>query len=317
VYKENIEVICIGQAVLDCITKGWNGGSPDSIAGMADSIDLAPGGDAYNEGVILSRLGHRVQVMCRLGHDIAGGIITGKLMENAVDTNAVFYSDTAPTPVAVLLVAGNGSRRSMNSAAQQSHTFEPDISLLKGVKVVSLASLFRIPFVHPETILTVCRAAKANGAIVTADTKLVYNNQLTLADIKAALPYIDYIFPNETEAEYYTQKKEYSAMADVFLDFGVKNVIIKTGPKGCFVKNMQTCFTVPAYRLNACDTTGAGDNFAAGFISSVIRGFDLREAVEFATACAALCVQSVGGTAAIQNREQIEAFILNGSPGNL
>lgn len=310
--NKNIEVICIGQAVLDCITKGWDGDSLHSIAGMADSIDLAPGGDAFNEAIILSRLGHRVQVMCRLGQDIAGNIITENLTENAVDTNAIFYSNNAPTPVAILLVAGDGSRRSINSAAQQAYTFEPDTTLLRGTKVVSLASLFRIPFVCPETILAICQTAKSNGAIITADTKLAYNNQLTLADIKAALPYIDYIFPNETEAEYYTQKKEYSEMADVFLNYGVKNVIIKTGPRGCFVKNAQECFSVPAYGVNACDTTGAGDNFVAGFISSMIRGLELREAVKFATGCAALCVQSVGGTAGVQSREQVEAFILSG-----
>lgn len=93
--NKNIEVICIGQAVLDCITKGWDGGSLHSIAGMADSA----------------------------------------------------------------------------------YTFEPDTTLLRGTKVVSLASLFRIPFVCPETILAICQTAKFNGTIVTADTKLGFRNQ--------------------------------------------------------------------------------------------------------------------------------------------
>jgi len=305
---KNIEIICIGQAVVDCITKGWDGASNHTLAGMADSITLSPGGDAFNESVILSRLGHRVQIMCGLGRDSAGDMITDKLTGNTVDTNAIFRSDSAQTPVAIILVTADGSRRSVSSAAHQLHFFEPDAALIKEARVVSLASLFRAPFNRPETILAVCRAAKAAGALVTADTKLVYNDELALADIREALPYIDYIFPNETEAQYYTQKDNYSEMADVFLDYGVKNVIIKTGAKGCFVKNKQVCFTVPAYKVTASDTTGAGDNFAAGFISSIIRGASLQRAAEFAVGCSALCVQALGATDGVQSREQVEAF---------
>jgi len=308
-YNNNIEVICIGQAVLDCIIKGQNADSYHDITKMADSITLSPGGDAFNESVILSRLGHQVRIMCGLGQDLAGEILTDKLKENAIDTDAIIYDDTAQTPVAALMVAPDGSRKSISSPAHLVKFFEPGTSLLKEVKVVSLASLFRAPFNRPETILAVCQAAKKTGAIVTADTKLTYYGELTLQKIEAALPYIDYIFPNEDEAEFYTRKSDYAKMADVFLDYGVKNVIIKTGPQGCFVKNATDSFAVPAHKLTAVDTTGAGDNFVAGFISAIIRGSDLREAVQFAIGCAALCVQSIGATSGIQSLAQAEEYI--------
>ncbi|MGC4018140.1 MAG: carbohydrate kinase family protein [Muricomes sp.] len=306
---ENIEIICIGQALLDCIIKGSSGASVHSSVEMADSITLSPGGDAFNESVILSRLGHRVQIMCGLGRDSAGDMVTNTLKENSVNTEAIVYSGTDPTPVAALFVNPDGGRKSVNSPAYNVKFFKPDTSLLKGIKVVSLASLFRAPFTHPDTILSICRAAKSAGALVTADTKLAHYGELSLEDIKESLPYIDYIFPNETEAKAYTQKDTYSEMADVFLNYGVKNVIIKTGAKGCFVKNSRECFSAPAYKLEARDTTGAGDNFAAGFISSILQGRTLRDAVEFATGCSALCVQSIGAVSGVQNRTQVEEFI--------
>lgn len=306
---ENVEIICIGQALLDCIIKGQNINSHHSTAGIADSITLSPGGDAFNESVILSRLGHHVQIMCGLGCDSAGDIVTNTLKENAVNTDAVIYSNTDQTPVAALLVNTDGSRRSINSPAYLVKFFKPDVSLLKRAQVVSLASLFRAPLNRPDTILSICQTAKSTGALVAADTKLAHYGELSLEDIKESLPYIDYIFPNETEAEFYTQKSTYSEMADVFLNYGVKNVIIKTGAKGCFVKNGQECFSVPAYNLTAIDATGAGDNFVAGFISSIFQGAGLRDAVEFAMGCSALCVQSIGAVSGVQNRAQVEEFI--------
>ncbi len=97
-------------------------------------------------------------------------------------------------------------------------------------------------------------------------------------------------------------------MADVFLEYGVKNVIIKTGEKGCFAKNKQETIELPAFNVQAVDSTGAGDNFAAGFLSSILHGKTFRESLLFASACAAICVQSVGATSGIKSREQVEEF---------
>jgi sugar/nucleoside kinase (ribokinase family) len=306
---KNVDIICVGQALVDCIIKNQNTDSIHRSAGIADSITLSPGGDAFNESVILSRLGHSVRLMCGLGRDSAGSIVSNTLKENGVYTDGVIYSSEHQTPVAALFVDSDGSRKSINSPAYKVKFFQPDLSLFKEMKVVSLASIFRPPLNRPETILSICRAAKSAGAMITADTKLTLYGELTLTDLKESLPYIDYIFPNETEAQFYTQKSTYSDMADVFLDYGVKNIIIKTGAKGCFVKNAKECFSIPAYKLSPIDATGAGDNFAAGFISSILNGSDLRDAIQFATGCAALCVQSIGAVSGVKDRRQVEDFI--------
>ncbi len=306
---KNVEIICIGQALIDCIIKNQNTDSVHRSAGIADSITLSPGGDAFNESVILSRLGHSVQIMCGLGRDSAGDIVTNTLKENRVNIDGVIYSSEHQTPVAALFVDSDGSRKSINSPAYNVKFFQPDLSLFKEMKVVSLASIFRPPLNRPETILSICQAAKSAGAMITADTKLTHYGELTLTDLKESLPYIDCIFPNETEAQFYTQKSSYSDMADIFLNYGVKNVIIKTGVKGCFVKNAKGSFSIPAYKLSPIDTTGAGDNFAAGFISSILRGSDLKDAVQFATCCGALCVQTVGAVTGVKGRRQVEDFM--------
>lgn len=307
--KENAEVVCVGQVVLDCIVKGLEGAPQSGAMTLADSVTVFPGGDAFNESVILSRLGIHSRVHCGLGRDMAGDLLLQQLQGNHVDTRAVVIGEGESTPVACLFVGDDGKRKSVNTPAHLLRFFNPDPSCFGEARVVSLASLFRAPFADPAVILRVCRAAKAGGAILTADMKIGNLSQLALGDIAPALPYIDYLFPNETEAAFYTGKEDFEEAAGVFIDAGVKNVIIKIGDRGCILKNKARCLHVPAYPVPVADTTGAGDNFAAGFIASLIWGRTLEEALAFATGCAALCIGKVGATAGVESRVQVESFL--------
>ena len=310
--SENAEVIVVGQALLDCILKGWDTTPKNGSVYMADSVSIIPGGDAVNESVTIAKLGHSVKIHCGLGNDLAGGIVRDLLSDNGVDLSEVVRTDEGKTPITNLIVDQKGERRSVNTPAHLVPFFTPDEKIFAGAKVVTMASLFRAPFHKPENIVRVAKTAKEAGAVLIADFKIANCDQLMLDDIAEALPYIDYVFPNETEAAFYTGEKDYVKMADKLLDYGVKNVIIKVGPQGCIVKNPEECFTVPAYDINAVDGTGAGDNFLAGFISSLIHGIDLHEALEIATACAAICVQSVGATTGVKSLEQVIEYRKSG-----
>jgi sugar/nucleoside kinase (ribokinase family) len=106
-------------------------------------------------------------------------------------------------------------------------------------------------------------------------------------------------------------------MADVFLEKGVRNVIIKLGGDGCYFKGRGLDsdssdiveFRLQAYNADTIDATGAGDNFIAGFASEILRGSDIRTALTFANACGAICTTAVGAGTALQSRSQVEAFL--------
>ncbi|MBQ9562581.1 MAG: carbohydrate kinase family protein [Lachnospiraceae bacterium] len=306
--SQNAEVIVVGQALLDCILKGWNTTPKNGSVYMADSVSIIPGGDAVNESITIAKLGHSVKIHCGLGKDLAGGIVRDLLTNNGVDLSEVVWSEDGRTPITNLIVDQKGERRSVNTPAHLVPFFTPDETIFEGAKVVTIASLFRAPFHKVENIVRLAKAVKAAGAVLIADFKIANCDQLTLEDIKEALPYIDYVFPNETEAAFYTGETDYVKMADKLLAYGVKNVIIKVGPQGCIVKNNRECFAVPAYDIQAVDGTGAGDNFLAGFVSSLIHGIELHEAMEIATACAAICVQSLGATTGVKSLEQVMEY---------
>ena len=86
-------------------------------------------------------------------------------------------------------------------------------------------------------------------------------------------------------------------------------VILKHGGDGCYVSDGQQSFHMPPFKVNAIDTTGAGDNFTGGFMTAVLKGFSLRECARFANATGAISVQSIGTTTAIQNFQQVMDFL--------
>ena len=174
-------------------------------------------------------------------------------------------------------------------------------------RALILGSLFRAPFDDPEIIQSVLSAAKAAGQIVFATQAAEFPRFLKLDDLKDSLPLIDYITPNEDEARYFSGKEDPEEMADIFLSYGVRNVIIKLGGRGCLFKSAEESIFLPACEIHAVDATGAGDNFVAGFASEILRGASDADALRFANA-AARSAPRLSVRAALQSREQVLRF---------
>ena len=306
--NQSFDILCIGMALVDSIIKGFDP-EPISASGYrAVSGSLNVGGEAVNEAVAASKLGMKTAILCALGNDDAGEMVIRLLSRSGVDTGPVVRSPQ--TPVTTMFVNSDGSRKSVTNEAHK-YNFHPEqyAAKLAGSKAWILGSLFRAPFDDPEGILQVMTDAKKGGQTVYADTKLPNFRKLTLHDIAESLPFVDYITPNEDEARYFTGEDDPEKMADVFLHYGVKNVIIKLGGTGCVLKNGTETLRLPAFPIRAVDATGAGDNFVAAFAAEKIRGGDDREALRFANACGAICTTAVGASAALQSREQVLEFL--------
>ena len=98
----------------------------------------------------------------------------------------------------------------------------------------------------------------------------------------------------------------FSEIADAFLQCGVRCVVLKTGAGGCFIKTAWERYCVPAFPHARClDTTGAGDTFTACFLDALNHGMTLPECGKFANAGASICIEQIGATCGIENREQV------------
>ena len=310
IMNRKYDLICIGMAILDSIIRGFDPEPVSATGYRAEFGSLNVGGDAVNEVTAASKLGLRTGILCSLGNDAAGNIIADDLISSGVDTGLLVRSDEHPTPITTIFVKPDGNRVSITNSSHK-YNFHPEqfTDVLKDTKAIILGSLFRAPFNDPDVIRSVLTAAKENDTLVLADTKLPNFRKLSLDDIADSLCMIDFITPNEDEAKYYTGKNDPEEMADVFLSYGVRNVIIKLGSKGCILRNSSETITLPAHRTDVVDATGAGDNFIAGFVSEILRGRSLNEALEFANACGAICTTAAGAGAALRSRQQVLDFL--------
>lgn len=311
------EILCIGQAVIDCITRNPVKDPGKKRVYRADQISLSVGGDAVNESSLLTRLGHRVKLAGALGDDAAGMLILEEMRRLGVDCSLVDTDRTGrrPTPVANLMVTEDGNRSSYNSTATLLEGYRPGPDLIRaaakeGVSILSLASLFRAPLDDPAVIRGLVKEAKALGMTVCADTKIPTYRQIRTEDIADVLPLIDYIFPNENEGAFFTGEERPEEMARRLSDMGPANVIIKAGHDGCYICRRRgedkEMTHLPAMDVEAVDSTGAGDSFVAGFLSGLVRGMDTVDCARYGTACAAACITRVGAGQGVKNREEAD-----------
>lgn len=309
--SQEYDVLCIGTALIDSIIRGFDP-TPVSASGFrAVSGSLHVGGEAVNEAIALAKLGVRPAILCSLGQDEAGGMVRRHLQDAGVGT-ALIQQSGHPTPVTTMFVRADGTRQSITNQAHF-YNFHPEQYLdeIPLPKAMILGSLFRAPFDDPEVTAAVLRFADRNGIQVFADTKLPNSRPCTLEEIRTCLPLVSYITPNEDEARFYTGKETPAEMAEVFLQYGIRNVIIKLGAEGCYYCSREAAYALPACKVDAVDATGAGDNFLAGFVSELLRGSPVPDALRFANACGAICTSAAGASAGLQSRDQVLTFLDN------
>ncbi len=304
------DIICIGTALVDSIIKGFDPNPLSASGYRASSGSLNVGGEAVNEAMAAAKLGMKTGILCSLGRDAAGDMIAAALNRCGVDISLILRSLEHPTPVTTMFVREDGTRKSITNNAHR-YNFHPELyaDRFAGARALILGSLFRAPFDDAEIIHSVLAASKAANQIVFADTKLPNFKFLKLEDLRDSLPMIDYITPNEDEARYFSGKEKPEDMAEAFLKWGVRNVILKLGGKGCLFRNAKETVFLPACRIHAVDATGAGDNFVAGFASEILRGSSNVDALRFANACGAICTTEVGAGTALKSREQVLRFL--------
>lgn len=306
--SKQVDVVCVGAAIVDIPLQPVSKEIFDHVSYPLEKIALTLGGDALNESIILSRLGANVTLLSRVGKDHMGSYILEECKKNSIDTSSVVVCEHVETSINIGLVTEDGERTfvsNRNGSLWRLTIDDLDLDKFKEAKILSLASIFNHPLLDNQALIKIFSKAKAEGLIICADIKNPKNGE-RLEDIREALSYVDYFFPNLDEARELTGRKDLNEVADIFLDYGVANVIIKTGKDGCFIKNVRETMQVPTYqKAKRVDTTGAGDNFAAGFITALLDGLSIRECGQFANGVASVSVEEVGATTAVQNREQV------------
>lgn len=310
---KKLDVICLGAVVVDIPLRPVSKAIFDIESYPVDRIAMTVGGDAMNEATIISRLGFKTGIIACIGDDTAGQFILQSCLKDNIDTEGIKIDPHLDTSINVGLVTENGERTfitNRNGSLWKESIEHIDFEKMKQAKILSLASIFNNPLLDGKTLVKIFRTAKAENMLITADMIMPRLGE-TLEDIQEALSYVDYFFPNFDEACLLTGKKHEDDITNILYGCGIKNVIMKIGKRGCYIRNANGTMIVPACKgITAIDTIGAGDNFASGFIAGLLQGKDIRECAIYANCTAAVSVQHTGATAGVQNKATVEKMLL-------
>jgi ribokinase len=255
------------------------------------------GGCSANFSLSCARLGMDIQLFGKVGDDVFGTYVLVELEDNKVDTTNVLLTDIK-TGVTVAIV--QGIERSFITFRGSNATYSlNDIDITKiHADIVHLPSYFLMDGLKYDYVklIDLLHGAKIPVSFDTGWDPRGFTRE-TVEPLFEILPRTDVFLPNLDEARSILgldPKTGPERAAEILLDMGIKVVAIKMGKDGCWVADRDSIEYVPSFNVKVVDTTGAGDNFNAGFVSAHISGRPPKECAIIGSATAALKIGGFG-----------------------
>jgi ribokinase len=272
---------------------------------LGDDLVTAAGGKGANQAVAAARLGAKVTFVARVGRDMFGRQSLDNFRREQMDTRFVFEDEKAPSGVALIMVEPEGQNMISVALGANKRLSPADVAAAK--EAFAEAAIVILQLETPiETVLAAAKLGKESGATV------ILNPAPAPADPLPDELYrlIDFITPNETEAERLTGQSDPKEAAKILFTRGVKQVIVTLGKAGALVaKNADEMSVVKGFVVKAVDAVAAGDAFNGGLAVAISEGRSLDEAVRFAHGVAAVSVTRQGAQPSLPTMAEVKAFL--------
>ena len=301
------KIVVFGSFVVDLMGRGPHLPVPGETV-KSGFFKMGAGGKGFNQGVAAHKAGGDVTMVTKLGKDTFANVALDTMRDLGMDTSRVITTEEYPTGVALIEVdETTGQNAIMVIPSACDHIADEEVDALRDLIAGADILLTQLE-TNMSSIRRVIKMASAMGKTIILNTAPV---QPVADDL---LEKVTIVTPNEVEASILTGIKVTDAesaqrAAEWFMGKGVKSVVITMGGMGAFVADGDRREMTPAFKVNAVDTTGAGDAYNGGFVTALAEGRSLIEASRFAAATAALSVQKMGTTPSMPTREEIDAFL--------
>lgn len=301
------KVTVFGSFVVDLMARAPRLPVPGETV-LGSFFKQGAGGKGFNQGIAAHKSGGDVTMITKLGRDSLAAVATDAMDSVGLSKDHLFYSETEPTGVALISVDENTSQNEIIIVPGACATISDEDIASVAEHIKESAYLLLQLEVNQDANEKVAAMAKAAGVKVIVNTA-PYS---PVTDEFLSGCYL--VTPNEVEAEELTgicvsDLESADKAAKVFKDKGVQNVVITLGSRGVYVNEDGKSEIVPAYKVNAIDTTGAGDAFNGGLLTALSEGKTISEAARFANALAAISVQRIGTTPSMPTRAEIDKFL--------
>ncbi len=312
--SEKIEVVCLGILVVDILCSPIDKVPEPGELVSADEISPSGGGHAHNTAVSLSRLGLKVGVLGKVGHDPFGDFLKEDLRKEGVDISKITVSPKLGTSKTMIILTHSEDRRFIHTLGANANFSVDDIDFdyLSQGKVLYVGGYGVLPQLEEDSLVKLLKFAKRRGLITVLDVVIPHTEIRWINKCKRVLKFTDFFLPNSDEARLITGRVDPREQAEGMLRHNYEmTVVITMGKKGSFVRTRDKIARASAYEVEVVDPSGGGDAFSAGFIFGVINGWELEETLKLASAMGASAVRKVGCTTGVFTRSEVEQFMKN------
>ena len=273
---------------------------------LGGTFMMNAGGKGANQAVAVARMGGDVIFVTRIGDDMFGRGSLAGYERDGIDVSHIIKDKAAPSGVALITVDAKGEKCIVVAPGANNRLLPADIDAVADAIRHSEYLLMQME-IPMETI------EHAAAIACEAGKKVVLNPAPAACLSDRLLSGLYLITPNRSESRLLTgvtvaDWESAERAADVLLERGVGNVVITLGSLGSLVRNRELSERVPACRVEAVDTTAAGDVFNGALCVALAEGRTLVEAVRFATRASAISVTRMGAQSSIPTRSELDSF---------
>lgn len=304
------DIVVLGSLNMDFVVRVEHLPAPGETV-LGTEFQMIPGGKGANQAVAAGRLSARgmlTSMVGRVGYDVFADHLKASLASSGVDVSYVHATRSQPTGVALIWV----DRRGQNSivvASGANHAMK--ISEMEGLRNAFRGAKFALfqletPLAVVEAALRIAREEGATTILDPAPAQPLSRSLLELVDL---------LTPNESEASLLLGRESASSITNApevtrsLLELGTRAVILKLGDRGCFYDNGTASYPSEALKVQAVDTTAAGDTFNGALAVALAEDKSMPHALRFANAGAGLSVTRMGAQASIPTRKEVDDFL--------
>lgn len=295
------KILVVGSLNMDLVTKvKVTPKVGETLSGVG--LEYIPGGKGANQAVAMGKLGANVEMIGAVGRDGNASILKDNLEKMHVKNDRIKEIDGVPTGVAMIMVNASGDNSIVVIAGANGELKTEDVKDEWFEDVSLLVCQLETPVQTVETVLKRAKALGVKTVLNPAPAKALSNDLLSAVDL---------LVPNETEFESLTgiaiESKEDMIKGYAVLNaLGITELIVTIGAKGAWYYDGHQFLEVAGRKVEAVDTTAAGDSFIAGVCDSLARGATVQEALEMGNKVASITVTRFGAQSSLPSRAEVE-----------
>ena len=298
-----LDIIGIGDTNVDLIVKVDHIPAHDEKV-RGTLLGKFPGGIIGNFCAAAAKFGATTGVVTKLGKDEYGDLCLNDFAKRGINVTGLVQKENVDTYFCVIHLDFTGEKALtiVQTSGFLPQKEEINLEYVKGARYVHMTTL------DVDLANYVFGQLEGSGCVVSLDIEAT-SSKVDTSVWSTVLSKLDIAFPNLAGLQALTGQQDSEQGARYLLDRGVKIVVVTCGSQGVRIYREQYSYEHPIYQVDVKDTTGAGDCFNAVFIACLSKSWPIERAAKYASAAAAISIQSVGAREGLPACDEVEAFL--------